>query len=186
MIPPIFQISDIRQLPRAELFARIDRGGPRLAVQLRDPELSARELFFLGRELRDRTRRVGARLLVNDRLDLALLLEADGLHLGRHGLEVVDARGALGDGAIITCSAHDDDELARAAGADAVVVSPIFASPGKGAPRGLEAIERTRRLAPRLAVIALGGITPDNAASCFSAGAAAVAAIRHDLTSMCP
>lgn len=181
MIPRIIQITGIAE---EELFARIDRGGPELAVQLRSPELSAQALLALGRALRARTRRVGAKLLVNDRLDLALLLEADGIHLGRSSVDVHDARRVVPG--LVMRSAHDDAELARARaeGADAVVLSPIFASPDKGEPLGLEAIARARRLAPELPVVALGGITIDNAPSCLAAGAASVAAIRHDLTSL--
>ena len=181
MIPRVVQITG---LPEAELFGRIARGGADLAVQLRSPELSTRALYALGRELRTRTRAVGARLIVNDRLDLALLLEADGIHLGRRSIDAREARRVLGPTVFISRSVHDLHELdrARSEGADAAMVSPIFASPEKAEPLGLEAIAAMRRLAPELPLVALGGVTLEQAPRCFSAGAAAVASIRHDLT----
>lgn len=180
MIPRVIQITGLAE---AELLARIDRGGPDLGVQLRSPELSARELLTLGRTLRERTRRVGALFFVNDRLDLALLLEADGLHLGRGSVDAREARRALG-AKLVTRSVHDERDLsaALAEGVDAALVSPIFASPEKGSPRGLAWLTALHARAPDLALVALGGVTAQNAAACFAAGAAAVAGIRHDLT----
>src|SRR5262245_35829946 len=82
------QITDVTSLPEEVLFQRLQRAADLsppaaacLSVQLRDPQLPVRELVRLGRELRAFTRRIGAALVVNDRADLALLLEADGVHL---------------------------------------------------------------------------------------------------------
>lgn len=177
------QITDEARVPREVLFARIARGGPELIVQLRDPELPADALFALGRELRRRTRAVGARLLVNDRLDLARLIEADGVHLGRRSVTVAVARAFVGH-AFVTCSAHTVDEaVARAeAGADAVLLSPIFPSVGKGTPLGIEALAAARaRMPAGCALFALGGVDRDQARACVAAGADGVAAIRADL-----
>jgi thiamine-phosphate pyrophosphorylase len=90
------------------------------------------------------------------------------------------ARVALGEAAWITVAALTDLDVRHAAedGADGALVSPIFATPGKGAPRGLDAIRRARAIAPRLGIHALGGIDPSNVASCLEAGATGVAAIR--------
>ncbi|MBN4059248.1 thiamine phosphate synthase [Endomicrobium sp. AH-315-J14] len=71
-------------------------------VQLRSPKLNSRELLSLGKRLREATRAVGARLLINDRLDLALLLDADGVHLGPHSVGQAEARRLLGNDALIT------------------------------------------------------------------------------------
>jgi thiamine-phosphate pyrophosphorylase len=186
----VVQITALVEVPADELFARIDgatRAPGEFAVELRDPELDGRQLYELGLELRRRTRRVGALLLVNDRLDLAMLLEADGVHLGRRSVAVSEARAFCGEHAWVSVSAHADDDVDRAVlrGASAVVLAPIFASPEKGAPLGVEALERARGKLPEgMALWALGGVTPDNAASCFAAGADAVAAIRADLTSI--
>ena len=184
------RVLQLSELPVVELFARIERakasgraGG--FAVQLRAPELDARPLYELGLELRRRTRDAGAKLIVNDRLDLAMLLGADGVHLGRRSVTVEDARGLLGSEAWVSVSAHSIEEAALPRGASAVVLSPIAASPGKGPPLGIEALGEARRRMPREAgLIALGGISLDNALECLARGADAVASIRSDLTSL--
>ncbi len=185
--PLVIQITDARALDEASLFARIDAAaalGSRYAVMLRDPELVPRELLAKGRALRDRLRHGGARLLVNDRLDLAQALSADGVHLGRLSVAPSRARALLGEGVLVTVSAHDVDEaVARAAsGALAVLLSPIFVSPGKGPALGLEALARARRrLPPEVALIALGGVDAENAYDCLAAGADGVASVRAEL-----
>ena len=181
------QISAEAVVPREELWRRIARAHPgTLTVQLRDPELSGRALWQLGTELRQRTRENNARLIVNDRADLAVLLDADGVHLGRRSMTVAAARTFVGARRlIIACSAHDGEEamVAAAAGADEVVLSPIFASPGKRTPLGLQQIEWVRaRLPTSTRLVALGGVTIQRAGDCFEAGANTVAAIRADLS----
>jgi thiamine-phosphate pyrophosphorylase len=184
--PRVIQISDRAQLGDDELLRRVSRGGSGLAVQLRDPALEAADLLDLGRRLRRATREVGASLVVNDRLDLAILVEADGVHLGRRSVSVRDAREGLGPDAWVTCSAHSAEEaLANArAGAQASLLSPIFSSPGKGEALGLEELGRARQLLGDHdhAVYALGGVDAERVASCLEAGADGVAAIRADLT----
>ena len=184
-IPRVIQITDETVLAREDLLARVSRMRPGHAVQLRDPQLSGRALIQLGHELRRRTRDVGARLVVNDRIDVALCVEADGVHLGRLSVAAGDARTLLPDG-IITCSAHGIEEVlaAQRAGADAVLLSPIFASPGKGTPLGVEALRQARAAAPEIVVIALGGVTAESASLCVEAGAGGVASIRADLTAI--
>lgn len=184
------------ELAPHELFSRLAHAATsaapgRFAVQLRSPELDGRALYELGRELRRRTRDAGCALWVNDRIDLAMVLEADGVHLGRHSIDVADARALLGafrppgNQVWVSVSAHDLDDVAAAAehGASAVVLAPIFASPGKAAPLGPGILgEARRRLPSGVSLIALGGIDADNAEICFAAGADGVAAIRADLT----
>ncbi|MCA9622790.1 MAG: thiamine phosphate synthase [Myxococcales bacterium] len=183
----VIQITDLGSVSAEEIEARARRGGPHMFTLLRDPGLSAREALRWGRRLRQVTRDVGGGLLVADRLDLAWLLEADGAHLGRGSVEVVDARRVLGEGAFVSRSAHDESELREAAtqGADAALVSPIFASPGKGPPLGLAGLTALHRMLgqgarPRL--YALGGVDRATAPACLSAGADGVASIRADLT----
>jgi len=161
----------------------------RLAVQLRDPELSASELLCLGKELRDLTRAAAMSLVVNDRLDLALVLAADGVHLGRRSVSVSEARRLLGPAAWISTSCHDLAQLGAvaAAGPNAVLLSPIFASPGKGEPLGLGALAEARAvLPPAIGLIALGGVTPKRVRACLDAGANGVAGIRADLMALPP
>lgn len=158
----------------------------RVAVQLRDPDLPPRALLALGRRLREATAAMGAALLVNDRLDLALLLGADGVHLGRRSVALADARALLGEAAFVSVACHDlaDVDRAAAAGADAVVLSPIFATPDKGPPLGPGALRAARaRLDQRprpAALLALGGVDAGSAPACLAAGADGVAAIRAD------
>jgi thiamine-phosphate pyrophosphorylase len=189
--PLVLQITAADVLPEDALFARLAglralsasaRG--RFAVQLRDPALSGRALFALGARLREATRALGAALIVNDRLDLALALGADGVHLGRRSVTVAVARALLPPGTWISVACHAVADVAQAAadGADAAVLSPIFASPGKGPPLGRGALREARAaVGEGIQLVALGGVDAANAGDCLAAGAGAVAAIRADL-----
>ncbi|WP_437594516.1 thiamine phosphate synthase [Sorangium sp. So ce1000] len=199
LTPRLTLITQSADVPEPVLLARLSAFGAlprearaRVAVQLRDPELSGAALHALGRRLRDATAALGASFLVNDRLDLALLLGADGVHLGRRSVAVADARALLGAGAFVSVACHGVDDVLRAAeaGADAAVLSPIFATPGKGPPLGLEALREARaRLdaASRgVALVALGGVDAASAPACLAAGADGVAAIRADFGGALP
>jgi thiamine-phosphate pyrophosphorylase len=159
-----------------------------LAVQWRDkrqaPDLA------LARALREATRG-RALFVVNGDIELARSLGACGVHLGGHGgsaSQVWRAREALGPSSFVSVAAHDDDGVRRAVadGADAALVSPIFATPGKGIPRGIAAVRAARRLAPGLSIYALGGVDGTNVASCLEAGATGVAVIRAVLAASNP
>jgi thiamine-phosphate pyrophosphorylase len=182
-LPRLVAITDLSRFPLArtlEIWALLCSGARpgSVAVQLRGPDQPARRLLELGRELADVARAAGQFLIVNDRLDLGRLLEADGVHLGEGGVSSVDAR-TLGPFRWIFRACHAPD-TAGAIDADALVLSPILA-PRKGAPAlGLTAIERARAALERRgsgAVFALGGITPETAATCCGSGAQGVAAI---------
>ena len=147
------------------------------AVQLREKDLSARELFELARVLREVTARHGAPLLVNERLDVARAAGADGVHLRRASLDCADARTFLGEVAWIGASCHSLAELDERAGADFATFSPIFASPGKGEPLGLDALAEAARIS-RLPLFALGGVSAERIPEVLAAGAFGVAAIR--------
>lgn len=159
----------------------------RIAVQLRDPTLGGADLVRLGDILRNATQALGAKFFVNDRLDLAVALEADGVHLGRRSVSVEDARRFLGPSVSVSVACHDVDDVidAARAGADLCTLSPIFDSPGKDEPIGLRAIvtacERLAELKLDIAIVALGGITDDNFTSCLRAGASGVAAVRGEI-----
>jgi thiamine-phosphate pyrophosphorylase len=158
-------------------------GGARLAVALRDHGESARRRFAFGLNLQGTARACGARFLVFDRCDLARALDADGVHLGERSLGVLEARALLGSDAIVGRSCHDASGLERAAadGADYATLSPLFRSPGKGAPLGREAFARLRARVPALPVCALGGVDARSIRAAISAGADAVAMIRGAL-----
>lgn len=188
--PLLTLITATGTVPEAQLLARLAALGAfpaearaRVAVQLRDPELSGKALYALGLRLREATAGLGVGLVVNDRLDVARVLGADGVHLGRRSVGVADARAIVGEGAWISVACHDAEDAARAAeeGADAAVLAPIFATPGKGAPLGVVALrEARRRLPARCALVAMGGVDAASAPACLAAGADGVAAIRAD------
>lgn len=145
-------------------------------VQIRVKDLSGRELFQMADEV-SRIKRRG-KLLINDRLDIALACGADGLHLPANRPPASTYRSIAPPGFIVSVACHSPEDVQRAAaeGADLALLAPVFSTPGKGPPLGLEAV----RLAARagIPVLALGGVTLENAESCFAAGAAGIAAIR--------
>jgi thiamine-phosphate pyrophosphorylase len=169
------------------LAARAPTVMPRVAVQLRDPFRATRDLLLLAKRLRAHADELGYRLLVNDRIDVAILARADGVHLGRASMCAADARRLLGPDAFVSIACHDTaDVLAAArAGADACTLSPVFASPGKGPPLGTEAIVAAKRALAdaglAIAVVALGGIDASSALLAFDAGADGVASIRAEV-----
>lgn len=153
-----------------------------VAVQLRHRQLPAGELLALARILRTATARHGAALLVNDRVDVALAVEADGVQLPARGLPPGVARGLLGPERLLGASCHDAAELARAAaeGADFALLAPVFPVPGKGAPLGLAGFGQLARGCP-VSVYALGGISDTSVSSVIRAGARGIAVMRHVL-----
>jgi len=161
-------------------------GGVRL-IQLREKGLSGRDLLALGRKLKDMTTRHKARLFINERADIAKLIEADGLHLPVNAFSVRDARGLMGAEAIIGVSTHSADEAraAEADGADYVTFGPVYETPSKaryGAPLGLGPLpELTSRLT--IPVYALGGITYQRVREVMENGASGVALISAILAS---
>jgi thiamine-phosphate pyrophosphorylase len=154
---------------------------PRLvAFGVRDHQASIRRRGTLARALIDVARPRGARVIVHDRVDLARVVEADGVQLGERSVDAASARMILGQEAWIGRSCHDEASLRQAAeeGVDAVTLSPLFPSPGKGAPLGVERFAALRATVPQLPVLALGGIDASNAERALEAGATGLAMIR--------
>jgi thiamine-phosphate pyrophosphorylase len=156
------------------------RGGARL-LQLRWKRAGAAAFLRAAVECRRLAARDDARLLVNDRLDVALACDADGVHLGQSDLPLAAARRLLGADRWIGISTHDvaQARLAASGGADYIGFGPIFATATKQtgySPRGLNAL-RDVRAAVSLPIVAIGGIDFDNAAEVIAAGADAVAMI---------
>ena len=155
-------------------------------VQIREKDLPARALQELTRAAVAAAGR-SARILVNDRLDVALAASAAGVHLGSESAPVGEVArwcrdGNAPRGFLIGRSCHQLAEAldAERAGADYVFFGPVFATPSKvayGAPQGITPLAETCR-AIRIAVLAIGGISEENAVECFRAGAAGIAAIR--------
>lgn len=150
------------------------RGGAGI-IQLRDKSASAAQLLPVARELRRLTQLSGALFILNDRVDMALACDADGVHLGPDDLPLADARRRLSPHCIIGASCGDIEEARRAAqrGADYIGAGAVFATTTKsdaGAPIGLENL-RAITAATTLPVAAIGGIGQSNIAQVVEAGA---------------
>jgi thiamine-phosphate pyrophosphorylase len=153
-------------------------------VQLREKDRSARERYELGQELRELTREAGVTFVVNDRVDIAQALDADGVHLGDDDLPVSVARDLLGDDALIgrSVSTVEDAREAAAAGADYLGVGAVFATGSKDDIDDDEHAVGTDRVAAiadavDIPFVGIGGITAENATEVVQAGADGVAVI---------
>lgn len=150
----------------AAILKTIERAvAARLAfVQIREKLLPARLLYRLVAEASPLTKNSATRLLVNDRADVALAAGADGVHLAARSLPAAIVRAAFPADFVIGVSAHSlaEARAAKAEKADFAFLSPIFPSPGKSAPLGLEALrEAQKRLSP-FPVLGLGGVDESN------------------------
>ncbi len=155
-------------------------------IQIREKDREARDLIDLVRFAVGETRAAAARVLVNDRLDVALAANAGGVHLGEKSLPLEAVmewrRSARISDFLIGVSCHSLESASAAArgGADYIFFGPVFATPSKaafGAPQG---VERLREVCAsvEIPVLAIGGLTRENAGECIAAGAAGIAAIR--------
>jgi thiamine-phosphate diphosphorylase len=149
-------------------------------LQLRAKKTDDRTLLEAARELKRRCARAGVPFVVNDRADLAKLVDADGLHLGQDDLRIEDARRVVG-ALSIGLSTHSLEQAreAEAAGADLIAFGPIFDTKTKANPDPTVGIERLRRVRAVVSkpIVAIGGINPENARETLGAGADYVAAI---------
>jgi thiamine-phosphate pyrophosphorylase len=146
-------------------------------IQIREKDLSARALLELTLQAVAIARQSATRILVNDRADVAIAAGAHGVHLRSGSISPLLLRPILPNEFLIGVSCHTEDELRRAAGADFAVYGAVFASPGKGPAIGIGALAAAVRVSP-VPVLALGGITWENARECLAAGASGIAAIR--------
>lgn len=150
-------------------------------VQLREKQLEGGALLCLARSLRELTAEYGATLMVNDRVDIALLSNADGVHLGQSGFSPKEARKVIGSDKLIGVSTHSLAQalIAQDEGADFITFGPVYETPSKaayGAPVGLAALKMVCDAA-RIPVYAVGGIKKDNASEVMQSGASGVALI---------
>jgi thiamine-phosphate pyrophosphorylase len=157
------------------------RGGADV-LQLRDKEASGGRLYRVALQLRELTRDAKVPFIVNDRLDIALAADADGVHVGQADLPASVVRRILGPGKILGVSVDTVEEavLAEKDGADYLGVGPVFEArgtkPDTGEPLGIECIARIRRHC-RLPIVAIGGINAENARKVREAGADGAAVI---------
>ena len=183
-LPPVYLITDRQQLAPGkqlpEVLEELLQAGVRM-LQLREKDLSAAQLLPIATQVRQLTSRYDCFLLINDRIDIALAVDADGVHLGGHSVPVATARKLLGPDKLIGVSTHSPGEIQTAAqqGADFVTYGPVYHTPSKaayGAPVGLNNLARACCIS-NLPVYGLGGIKADNAAAVFQSGASGIALI---------
>lgn len=178
----LYLITDRKQtritLPDAVRLAL--KGGVR-AVQLREKDLPIRELLALAQELRNITREFGAKLLINDRVDVAVAVGADGVHLGQQSMPPEAVRKIVGTNMLVGASTHNIEEAlaAESGGADFITFGPVFTTPSKiryGAPVGTNALAEIKKRV-RIPIFGLGGINTDNIREVLKAGADGIAMI---------
>lgn len=168
-----------------ETVAGLLNGGARI-VQLRAKDAAPGDILVAARSIREAANKSGALFIVNDRVDIAMIAGADGVHLGQDDLPVEEARRLLGPDRIIGLSTHDVKEAleAETLGADYISLGPIFPTRTKKdaqPPKGLPLLSEIRS-AVLLPIVAIGGITRENMEEVFKAGADSVAIISGILT----
>ena len=177
---PIVDVAALGERPVGSVVAALVAGGAKV-VQFRAKGLPDRRFLELAAEALAAARAGGAALIVNDRADVALILGADGVHLGQDDLEPRAVRALLPPGDLLGVSTHNLEQLERAAGepVDYLAIGPVFPTRSKAAPDpvvGLEMVRKARALAAGT-LVAIGGITEENARSVVDAGADGVAVI---------
>jgi len=182
-LPKIYPITDARLsgLTHAEQLARLADGGATL-VQLREKRASPREFYTQALEALRVARERGVRLVVNDRVDIALALGADGVHLGQDDLTPEAARRLLSEKAIIGFSTHNVEQAREAARmpVDYIAFGPVFETSSKENPDpvvGLDELSRVRECVGSVPLVAIGGITRENYRAALDAGVDSVAVI---------
>ena len=173
----------------AEIVRAAVKGGV-TCVQLREKHCSTREFINEARRIKEELTIAGIPLIINDRLDVALAVGAEGIHLGQSDMHITDARRLVGNSMLIGISAEslDDAILAEAEGADYIGISPVFTTPTKtdtAAPLGLDGIRRIRA-AVSLPLVGIGGLNQGNVPDVLRAGADGVAVVSAIVASACP
>jgi thiamine-phosphate pyrophosphorylase len=182
-LPRVYPITDTRLsgLSHAEQVARLIEGGASL-IQLRDKHSTPRDFYREAAAALKVARDHHVRLIINDRVDIALALKADGVHLGQTDMPAEAARRLLGQEAIIGFSTHNLEQakLAASLPIDYLAFGPVFPTASKGNPdpiAGLDALREVSAIKGSLPLIAIGGIDLDNALEVFEGGADGVALI---------
>lgn len=185
--PPLYPILDPEQTrgrsPEVVLHELLAAGVAML--QLRVKNMAARDFFELARRARAETKSRGCKLIVNDRVDIALACDADGVHLGQEDLPLGVGRKLLG-GKIVGISTHDIDQAREAEknGADYIGFGPVFETATKATGYGARGLDMLReiRAAVNIPIVAIGGITEQNVQQVWRAGADSAAIISDILS----
>ena len=183
-IPKIYPITDVRLsgLSQTEQAKRLTDGGARI-IQFREKYLGPNEWFDDACKAVDRCRQNNVISIVNDRVDIALAVGADGVHLGQTDLPPDAARRVLGHDAVIGYSTHTLEQVRNALefDIDYLAFGPIFATTTKDDPDavvGLDLLRSVREIIGNMPLVAIGGIDLENAGSVFAAGADSTAVVR--------
>lgn len=178
--PRLYVITDATLGGHENITSAALAGGASI-VQLRDKQASSRQIYEIALRLRGLLAGANIPLIVNDRVDIVLGVDAQGVHVGPEDLPIAVARRILGSARVVGASAGTVAEAvdAERAGADYLGVGPVYPTetkPDAGAPIGLEGLRRIAS-SVTIPVVAIGGITADNAGDVIEAGAAGVAVI---------
>jgi thiamine-phosphate pyrophosphorylase len=160
------------------------------AIQLREKELGGRELFHLAEKTKTLCERYNTKLFINDRVDVALAVDADGVQLARTSMPIEAARALLGTEKLIGASTHSINEIQEAhrSGADFILFGPVYFTPSKaayGEPQGLARLKEAVEKSP-IPVYAIGGIKAENSAEVKRTGIRGVALISAVLSASDP
>ena len=183
-LPKIYPITDTRLtgLSHAAQVERLISGGAKF-IQLREKYASPRSFYEEAAAALEIAREAGAKIIVNDRVDIALALKADGVHLGQDDLPPEKARQILGERAIIGFSTHSVRQAVDVVRLpiDYVAIGPVFATQTKENPDqivGLEGVRQVREAIGDFPLVAIGGIAPENFSEVWRAGADSLAVIK--------
>ncbi len=179
----LYLVTDRKQLLGRDILDVVSRavdGGVTL-VQLREKEATAREFLTIGRKIKELLTDKGIPLIINDRIDIALALDADGVHLGRDDMPIGIARRMLGRSKIIGLSAEtlEDVRSPDMKYADYIGVSPVYTTPTKPELKSALGIEGLRKIreATKLPLVAIGGMKADNCREAVENGADGIAVV---------
>lgn len=182
-LPKIYPITDVRLsgLSHAEQVKKLAAGGAEF-IQLREKYLTPKDFYAEAEKALKIARKKNVKIIINDRVDIALALKADGVHLGQDDLPPEKAREILGKNALIGFSTHNLKQAVEAVKlpVDYIAVGPVFATGTKENPDpvvGLKGVKKVRAAIGGFPLVAIGGITDDNFPSVLASGANSVAIV---------
>ena len=182
-IPPLYPLTDteLSGLSHAEQVRRLAAGGATF-IQLREKGMSVRNFYEAAKQALEVGRELGAKILINDRVDICLALQADGVHLGQDDIHPIEARRLLGERALIGYSTHNVKQALEAVALpiDYLAIGPIFGTTSKSKPDpevGIDGLREVKSVIGDIPLVAIGGITLSLAPRVLQAGADCVAMI---------
>ena len=182
-IPKIYPITDTRLsgLSHADQVKKLIDGGAEI-IQLREKYLSPKDFYEDAKAALEIARAANVKIIINDRVDIALALKADGVHLGQNDLAADFARKILGENAIVGFSTHSVEQATEALKfpVDYIAIGPVFATKTKENPErtvGVDGVKKVRETIGDFPLVAIGGVTLENCRAVFDAGADSIAVI---------